>query len=293
VRITNSIITRQSLDGVQRNLAAMEEAQRRVNTGLRIERPSDDPAGMVSIMGADRQLRALDQYGRNIDAARSRLTAEETAIDGLTGLLERARELGMSQAGSTATTQTRAITKIEVDQLIESAVSLGNTRFGGGYVFGGQFPDTAPFAADGTTSATRPPNGVQPVEIDQGQQVVVGHDGMQVFVDTDALAALQDLSAALGADSPTDVQAALSRLDAAHGNLQGVLGETGSYVQRLEVAGTNVDSLKFTLQNFRSDLSEVEMEEAISQLVVRQTAFQAALAATSRMVSTTLTDYLR
>lgn len=293
MRITNSIITRQSLDGVQRNLSAMEEAQRRVNTGLRIERPSDDPAGMVSLMSTDRQLRALEQYGRNIDAAHSRLGAEEAAIDGLTGLLERARELGISQAGSTATSQTRRITKLEVDQLLESAISLGNTRFAGGYVFGGQFPDTPPFAADGTTSATRPPSGVQPVEIDEGQQVVLGHDGMQVFVDTDALGALQALSDALGADSPADIQAALSRLESAHGDLQGVVGETGSFAQRLEVARENVDSLAFTLQNFRSDLSEVEMEEAISQLVSRQTAFQAALAATSRMISTTLSDYLR
>ena len=93
VRITNSIITRQSLDGMQRNLAAMAEAQHRVTTGLRIEKPSDDPAAMVGVMGADRQLRALEQYGRNIDAAKSRLSVEESTIDGLSGLLERAREV--------------------------------------------------------------------------------------------------------------------------------------------------------------------------------------------------------
>jgi flagellar hook-associated protein 3 FlgL len=293
VRITNSIITRQSLDGVQRNLAAMEEAQRRVTTGVRIERPSDDPAAAVSLMGTDRQLRALNQYGRNIDAAISRLSAEETALDGLTGLLERARELAVSQSGSNATAQTRAITKLEVDQLLEAAIGLGNTQFAGAYIFGGPFPDSPPFAADGTTSTARPPVGVQPVEIDQGQRVTVSHDGVQVFVDTEALAALQDLSAALGANSTADIQSAVGRLERAHDNVQGVLGETGSFAQRLEVAGANVESLELTLKAFRSDLGEVEMEEAISQLVARQTAFQAALAATARMASTTLTDYLR
>jgi flagellar hook-associated protein 3 FlgL len=278
---------------MQRNLSAMEEAQRRVMSGLRIEKPSDDPAASVSIMGADRQLRALDQYGRNIDAAQSRLSVEESALDGLTGLLERARELGLSQAGATGTPQTRSLAKLEVDQLLSAAVGLGNTRFAGAYVFGGLYADSAPLAADGTTSATRPPAGAAPVEIDSGRQVTVHHDALQVFVDTEAIAALQDLSAALGANSDAQLEAAVARLDVAHGKVQGVLGETGAFSAQLSVAKSNVEALGFTLQTFRSDLSEVEMEEAISRLVARQTAFQAALAATSRIVSLTLSDYLR
>jgi flagellar hook-associated protein 3 FlgL len=293
VRITNHIVTRQSIDGLQRNLSAMEEAQRRVLTGLRVERPSDDPAAAVGIMGADRQLRGLAQYRRNIAAAQARLNAEETVLDSATALLERARELGISQAGGTATAQTRAIAKIEVDQLLSEAIALGNSQFNGGYLFGGQFADTAPFDATGATSATRPPTGAQPVEIDSGRQVTVHHDAVQVFVNTETLQALQDLSAALGADSNPQIGAALTRLDGAHSKLQSVLGETGANAAQLEVAASNIDALAGSLESFRSDLSDVEMEEAISQLVARQTAFQAALAATSRMISLTLTDYLR
>ncbi|MGH7507053.1 MAG: flagellar hook-associated protein FlgL [Longimicrobiales bacterium] len=293
MRITNNIISRQSLEGIQRNLAAMEEAQRRVTSGLRIEKPSDDPAGALGILGADRRLSALDQYGRNIGSAASRLAAEETVLDSVTGILERARSLAVSQATGTATAQTRAITKIEVDQLLSEAIALGNTQFGGAYLFGGQFADAAPFDANGATSTARPPTGSATVENHAGQQISVQHDAIEVFVDTEALAALQDLSAGLGADDTAAIGSALTRLDTAHTNVQNVLGETGANVNQLEVAKANIDSLGVTLRTFRSDLSEVEMEEAISKLVTRQTAFQAALAATSRMISLTLTDYLR
>jgi flagellar hook-associated protein 3 FlgL len=293
VRITNHIITRQSVDGIQRNLAAMEDAQRRVLSGLRIERPSDDPAGAVGVMSADRQLSGLAQYRRNIQAAEARLNAEETVLDGVSALLERARELAIGQAGATGNAQTRAIAKIEVDQLLAQAIALGNTPYNGGYLFGGQFADAAPFDAAGATSATRPPTGAALVEIDAGRQLTVHHDAVQVFVDTDALQALQDLSAALGASSDTQIGAALTRLDGAHTNVQKVLGETGANALQLEVAASNIASVAGTLETFRADLSEVEMEEAISRLVSRQTAFQAALAATSRMISLTLTDYLR
>jgi flagellar hook-associated protein 3 FlgL len=293
VRITNHIITRQSLDGLQRNLASMEEAQRRVLTGTRIERPSDDPAGAVGVMGADRQLRGLEQYGRNIESAQARLSAEETVLDSVTALLERAREIGVGQAGATGNAQTRAIAKIEVDQLLGEAIALGNTSFNGGYLFGGQFADVAPFDVAGATSTSRPPTGATPVEIDDGRHVTVHHDAMQVFVDSQTLQALQDLSAALGANSDTQIGAALSSLDTAHTNVQNLLGETGANAVQLETAASNIESLTGTLENFRSDLSEVDFEEAVSQLVSRQTAYQAALAATSRMISLTLTDYLR
>lgn len=293
MRITNHIITRQSLGGVQRNLAAMEEAHRRVLTGTRIERPSDDPAGAVGVMGADRQLRALAQYGRNIEAAQARLAAEESVLDGITGLLERARELAVSQAGATGNAQTRAVAKIEVDQLLAEAISLGNTRFNGAYLFGGQFADSPPFDATGATDPNRPPVGPTAVEIDDGRYLTVHHDAQQVFVDTEALQALQDLSNALAANSDTQIGAALNRLDTAHTKVQNVLGETGANARQLEVAASNLESLNGTLQTFRSNLSEIDFEEAVSQLVSRQTAYQAALAATSRMISLTLTDYLR
>lgn len=293
MRITNNIITRQSLEGIQRNLAAMEEAQRRVTSGLKVEKPSDDPAAAVSILATDRRLHALQQYGRNIASAQSRLSAEETVLDSLTALLERARELAVSQATGTATAQTRAITRIEVDQLLAEAIGLGNTQFNGAYLFGGQFADSAPLAADGSTSTTRPPVGSGTVEIAAGRQISVQHDAMQVFVDSEALAALQDLSTALGADDVPGITAAMNRLNTAHGKVQNLLGETGANVNQLEVARANIDSLDVTLRTFRSDLSDVEMEEAISALVTRQSAFQAALAATSRMMSLTLTDYLR
>ncbi len=75
--------------------------------------------------------------------------------------------------------------------------------------------------------------------------------------------------------------------------MQDVLGETGARSRQLEMAGANVDTLETSLRTLRADLGEVDMEQAISQLISRQTAYQAALMSTSRLMSTTLTDYLR
>ena len=53
-----------------------------------------------------------------------------------------------------------------------------------------------------------------------------------------------------------------------------------------------MEALEFNLKTLRSDLAEVDLEEALTDLVSRQTTLQAAMAAASRMLSTTLADYL-
>jgi flagellin-like hook-associated protein FlgL len=45
--------------------------------------------------------------------------------------------------------------------------------------------------------------------------------------------------------------------------------------------------------NFKSNLEDVDYETAITQLMSRQNAYQAAMMATSKVIGLTLTDYLR
>lgn len=294
MRITSGIIQRQTLEGLQKNIGALAEAQSRVTTGLRVNRASDDPAAAVGIMASDRRLHALAQYRKNIDTAQTRLGVEEQVLDQVTELLDRARELGVNQGGSgTASATTRLQVRAEVDELLDHLITLGNTRFGSGFLFGGEYADQLPFSQTGATSATAPPAGVHVVEINDGQSVAVNHDGLQVFVSSGTFKALQDLSAGLGANSDTDIANALTEIDASFATIQDILAETGARRNQLEMATSNLEALEVNLRSFRSTLSDAEIEESISQLVARQTAYQAALMSTSRIISQSLTDYLR
>jgi flagellar hook-associated protein 3 FlgL len=293
VRITNQILNRRVLEGLQQNLAGLEEAQARAASGLRVRSASDDPAAFVGVLSTDRRLAALDQYRRGISSAKARLDAEEGVLDQVTDLLSRARELAVSQSGATANASTRSIARAEVEQIVAQVISLGNTRHGEGYLFGGDFAADAPFAADGTTSATRPPAGTRSVEIGAGQTGSGNHDALQIFVDTGVISSLRQLSLALANDSDTEIGAAMTSLTDSFDGVQDVLGETGARGKQLEMATANLETLDTSLRTLRSDLSEVDMEKAISDLISRQTSYEAALMATSRIISQTLADYLR
>jgi flagellar hook-associated protein 3 FlgL len=304
MRITNNMLQRDTIATLQSQSKQLLAAQRRVTSGLRIERVSDDPAGASAAMGARRELRALTQYQRNVDLAGARLNAEEGALDALGHTLVRARELAIAAGGPGGEANYETILA-EVRQLLGHAVALGNTRFGDEHLFGGHQPGTAPFRVPGADDAEPPApgspflsaegagQGQRETEISAGRAFLMNHDGQQVFLDSGALAALAGLADALESHSAAAIGESLGALDAAFSKVQSLLGDVGARANQLELTTANLRALEVNLQTFRSDLEEVDFERAVTELVTRQTAYQAAMAATSRVIGMTLTDYLR
>ncbi len=292
LRVTNSLLYSRALDNTRNTLSEIERHQRSIASGLRVEKPSDDPKSLGEIMRSDSGLRALEQYKQNLSTGQSRLTLEEGVLEQVTNALTRAKELGVAQAGSTASAQTRQVAKEELEGIKDFVTTLGNTKFSGSFIFGGQYADTRPFSGSGI-DPLKPPSGTYQVEGGAGAFYATNHSGQEIFVDTGVLDALDNMIQGLDTNSPTDIQAALTDLDSAFNGIQEVGGELGARMTQVETALSNLDALKVNLQTFRSDLADTEMEEAISQLVSRQVTYEAAMMTNARILQTSLTDYLR
>jgi flagellar hook-associated protein 3 FlgL len=104
---------------------------------------------------------------------------------------------------------------------------------------------------------------------------------------------LNDLSTALGANDQTGIQTALSALDGAHDAVQNLIGDVGARSSQLEVTTSNLVALDAQLRTFKGALEDADMEKAVTELVARQNTYQAAMLATSRVMSLNLADYLR
>jgi len=286
------MITRTSIERVQDNLSKVEAARSRVSTGLRVERPSDDPIASDQIMEMSSDLRANEQHQRNIQRGRHRLSVEEQALDGLTNLLSRAREIATQEGGSTAGTTSRQVAAAEVRGLIESAVGLGNTRFGDTFLFGGMYATNQPFAADGSVSATQPPIGSHPIEVDAGRVAETTHDGQTLFLGTAAIPALQSLESALMGGNTTAIASMSTTLDTALDDVQELLGEVGVRSQVLDTELTLREDQQVQMQLSRSEIQDVDLNVAITEMLSHQSALEAALLAVSRAQSGTLVDRL-
>jgi len=295
------MIAAQQMTALQSNIALLQQANERVTTGKRINEASDDPAASMSVMNAGSALRALEQYQNNVKRASSRIDLEDQVLSQVGDLITRAKELAVAQSSATASDSTRTIANAELKQLFQQIVDLGNTKFGNDYLFGGDQSATAPFSAIGSAGTldytTTTPQGQRTISIGDGQTIALTHDGKQVFIDTGVLDAMKDLAHALDPASSTygnaGIQAAMGKLDSSFDAVQGVVGDTGATGTRLDTAGQNLDALKANLTTFKSDLEEVDVETAMTELTNRQIAYQAALLATAKVTGLSLVDYLK
>ncbi len=294
MRITTNMMATLSIADLQQNLAQVNASRDQVSTGLQVQAMSDNPGAASQVMQASSTLRALTQYKTSIQAGTARAQAEETTLDSLTNILSRAKELAISQGTSTADSSTMAQTKAEVDQLLDEARSLGNTQFENGYLFGGNDSQTLPFPSDTPpfTNAT-PPAGQPQTEIGSGQYSPSSHNGTQVFVNTGALQSLYDLDQALGSNDATGIQHSIGELTTAFNGVQGLLGDVGAWQNGFQIASSNIDALSANITVFKSNLSDADMEASMTDLLTRQNTYQAAMAATSRVLSLSFTDYLK
>ncbi|HEY0930643.1 MAG TPA: flagellin [Gemmatimonas sp.] len=302
MRVTNSIITNNSKLRLQTGLQGIDRLRDDIATGVTIRKISDNVISGGEIVRIGSSMRALTQFKRNADSAAARAEAEEGVLNQLTNTITRASELSVTQAGSTATAQSRLAVKAEVDQLLNFAVGLGNTRFGDEYLLGGtranEPPLHNPAPATGTFSrlmlAGNPvdPSGNITLEVGDNKFVTPTHNAKEVLLDTDALEALRELSTALGNNDTAAIQAATTRLNTANSNVQSLIGTQGARINEIEDAKVNLQAMEMNLKMYRSDLRDTEVDQAMVELVGKQTLYQAAMSATSRILGLSLANYL-
>ena len=294
MRVTNTLIQRNATITLQQNLQAMAKAQAQVSSGQKYTAFSDDPQAQSSVMQTSSSLRALDQYKRNIDDATSRANMEDSVLQQLGDSVTQATQIAMQEGNATSTAATRQTAKAQIDSIIDSAVALGNTKYQNDYLFGGNDVTDAPLSnTPPFYTGAAADSGSHTTEIAAGQIFKSNHNAKEIFLDTGTLQALKDLSTALGANDTVGIAAASASLQSAQQGIQAVVGDLGARENQLDNAGSNLDALKTNLTTFKSSLSEVDQETAITELVTRQTAYQSAMLATSRVIGMTLTDYLK
>jgi len=293
LRITNQMILSRSLDSVQSGLEQSARLERQITTGRRHERLSDAPLDVRSVLELDADLRASEQYTRSIEAARARLSISDATLESVTNILSRARELAVQHGSDTSTTSGRLAAQAEVQELRASVIQLANRTYNGAYVFGGAFADLPPLDASGALDPTFPARGAPEYEIGPGVRASAAHDAGEMFIDTDVIASLDALETALGADDRVAIQATSDQLATAIGSVQTLVADVGARQVRLDTAQGRQEIVDETAETRRSKLIDVPIEEAITQLAAVQSAYQASLLATTRLLETSLVNYLR
>jgi flagellar hook-associated protein 3 FlgL len=312
-RISDGTLFDNAVRHTQRNRFELSRIQNQLGTGKRVNSAGDDPVAASQILGLRRTLGRIEQFDRNIEAARTVLEPTETALASLTDALTRLRELAVS-----ADTEVAEFDKIrvEVEQLFDTVVAQANTSVNGRALFGGFVTDALPFTKTGDFSdgADAPPpstsyvgdNGVLQMQIGESTTIAANLSGREVFLgstdgddtpdppNVDIFDTIRELRNRLRDPSANGPPAGvLDDLDAALDQVLRARGTVGATLNRLDMTQDQLRSLEVTLEAQRSSLEDLDIVAAISELQSRENAFQASLAVTARVIQPSLLNFLR
>lgn len=127
--------------------------QSEIASGLKLQRPSDNPMGSAQKIDQETAIAQIEQYNRNITIGQSRLESAEVSIASVTEALQRARELALQAANATNSSNEHRAMASELTQIHDNIRAIANGKdSSGNYLFSGTDIKTQPFTGNTNVS---------------------------------------------------------------------------------------------------------------------------------------------
>ncbi len=283
MRVTDSMITELARSSVADARDRALSAQRVASTGVRVEKPSDDPT--AAAIGRRKTAEQARVAGMVQAATRGKSTLD-SVDDGLSHvdeLLARVQELAVQAANDTASAQDRASLAPEVRALREQILAVANTRIDGKYVMGGMRQDEAPFDPSGAFVGDRT---VPALEVAPGVRAPISVAAGDVFAPAsglDVLGALDRLATALGGNDLVGIRTGIDDMTTATAQVSAARGTLGVSQSTMTMAVSLGEIMKTRIAEVHANAVEADAYDAISALTTTQTALQQAVSIASRL----------
>jgi len=291
-RVTTQMTMAAAQSRLQAGAAKVADLTDQATTLKAIRKPSDDPTGTATAMQVRKDQAQAGQHARNADDAAGWLATTDSALSDVYDVLGKVRDLTVQAAsdGTMGPTDRQAFVT-QLQGLKADLLASANTKYGTRSVFAGSSPAPSAYAADTTWSGASGPGVVRSVGV--GVDVRVDTDGSSVFGtgSSSVFALLDGVVADLQAG--TNVNPRLSAIDAAQSTVRAAQADVGVRHATALTAQDSLKSLSVTLEGRRSGVEDKDLAQAVLDLQVSNTNYQAALAVTAKVLQPTLMDYLR
>jgi flagellar hook-associated protein 3 FlgL len=280
---------------LQRSLSAVDRAQRQVATGKRVLRPSDAPIDAASITVLRAAEADVERQQRAAADADAWFAVQDGALQSASTLLARAKQLGLQAMSGALDASGLAAIGSELDGIREQMVSVANSSYLGHAVFGA-FGATAVSTTPTTASFVGTPGAEVRRQVGPSQVVPVNSDGAEIFgfsAGNDVFGVLRRLSTAVKAGDTTAMATETTALDARADGVRAALGDVGARWSSVTNRRDQLADRKTELATQRSQIEDVDVNEAAMQLAHAGRTYEAVLASIARLQQLSLVDFLR
>lgn len=296
----------QLLLNLNRNANGMNKTQNQLATGMKINKPSDNPVGITYSLRYRAELSSNEQYKSNVNSAISWLEYNDTVLDQTGNVMQRLRELMVQ--GSTGTNPQTAMDSIkeEVMQLKEQLVDISNSKLNGKYIFNGQTYDRKPYELPVDANGNSDTSDVDSIITDPGKiNFIVGESvqfpinitGNEVFgtgTEEDNIFVMMDnIITALGNGEQKELSDHLGKIDSRMEKILSLRSEIGAKTNRVELMEGRLSDLGINLTDLQAKTEDADIAELMIQSKIQESIYNTSLSVGAKIISATLSDFLR
>lgn len=296
MRVTSSMMVNSTLRDLGYGLRRLQHTQTRLSTGKQLVRASDDPTAAANALTLRGQQARNTQRERSLLDAQGWLdTADATLSNGLERLV-RAKEIIVraSSSGGLSDPTARDGMATEIRAIREDLLALANTKYGGRSLFNG----TASGASYSSTGSYQGNASTIMRDVAPATNLQVNITGPELFGTEggavgNMFEVLDRLANAIAVGDNNAVETEHLNLTAATDRMSAATVDIGSRAARVYDIKARAEDEKLRLTTQLSEIEDVDVVEALVRSKAQETAYQAALQVTAKILPPSLLDYLR
>lgn len=245
MRINNNIPALNTHRLLNVNTNNLQKSLEKLSSGKRINRASDDAAGMAISQKMESQIKGLRQASRNSLDGISMIQTAEGALNEIHEMLQRMNELSVQGANGVNGSDDLKAIKNEIDQLTEQIGKIASdTDFNGISLL------------DGTAGS-----GFQ-IQVGAGSGQFININMENIKADPGTLSISGIIT---DASSGADYQTAITKYQTAINTISAHRSQFGAFQNRLEHTIRNIDNTAENLTSSKSRIEDLDMAQEMSE----------------------------
>lgn len=185
MRIATSTLYDQQIGAIDNLSSQQAQFGNELSTGKQLNVPADNPTQIAQDLQLRTDIAQANQTSKNISDATSQLNTVDGALNTLSDIVQKARSLAIEGSSDAVSPAQRQDIASQVDGLLNEAIGIGNTQYGGKYVFAGtNAPTTPPVTGTGSPVSAVAFGGnfaTQTEQFSSGQNIALSVSAQQAF----------------------------------------------------------------------------------------------------------------
>lgn len=332
MKVTENTTYRMLQTNLDRITSRLENTRIQGATGIKLNKPSDDPASIRPVLTTRTQIRHTERYLETMGVTLDKMESTDGHLAHVENIMVRAKEIAINAINSGLSSADLSTLADEVGQLRQELLDSANAKVDGKYIFSGYKENTIPFienpaydpalydAADSTTwpYTYQGDNNSTQLEITPGEYLESNLTGNDLFLGVansnwseppaasqsdagriDIFSVLTRVEEAIRAGNVDDplgagggIQAQIDNLEVGADQERRLRSQLGNKAARVESAMLHQEDVMVDLEQILSRYQDTDAIENFNDIVKQETAFQAALSITAKVSQISILDYL-